>query len=92
MNKFTIMGLLSWGASLLLLGFQGISSLMGTEGEWESLTLEDLLEVQYLDWIDGMKEGLLQSAADYVVTMPLFILLLAVGLVFFVVSAFIKDY
>lgn len=91
MNNFTILGLLSWGGSLLLLGFQGISSLVDPDGEWNSKTLEDFLDVQYLDWIDGLTNTTLQNAADYIVSMPLFILLLVVGLVFFVISAFIKE-
>ncbi len=91
MNKFTIIGLLSWGGSLLLLGFQGISTLVDPDGEWISKTLEDFLDVQYLDWIDGLTNATLQSAADYIVTMPLFILLLVVGLIFFVIGGFIKE-
>jgi hypothetical protein len=88
MGKFTLLGIISFVCGFLLLGFQGISSLMGDEGTWQSMNLVDALEPQYLEWATKMPAGYLQRSVEYVITMPLFLLLFCVGVLCFVLGAF----
>jgi len=90
MNKYTILGCLCWLGSFVLLGFQGISSLMSTdEVAWKSLNLLDAVGSNNFTWIDGISIGIVQNSVDYVVTMPLFLLLIALGVIFFILNAFL---
>lgn len=89
MNKFTITGLCAWLVSLVIVGFQAITSLMqqgGTgdwgapPGGWSELALVDLIGGERLYW-----------AADYewlsyIFTMPLYILLFIVGLLLIILG------
>lgn len=86
MSKFTMGGLLSFLGGLLLLGFQAISTLMDMEGVWKSLSLVDIFDEAHFLWIDGISWGIVRASADYVVTMPLFVLLFCLGVLFFMIS------
>jgi hypothetical protein len=96
MSKFTIAGLVSCLASGIILGFQTISSLMDpsatsiTKGKtaWKNLTLADSIGPEHFEWIDTISWTSIQSIADYIVDMPLYILLLCIGILCFVINAF----
>ncbi|MBU0993564.1 MAG: hypothetical protein KJ737_13795 [Proteobacteria bacterium] len=90
MSKFTLAGLLSWLGGFLLLGFQSISTLMSVEGKWKSMNLKDVVDAQYLTWVDGITWDMLTKMVDYVLTMPLFVLLFCVGTILFIVNAFFE--
>ena len=88
MNKFTMVGLGAWLVSIVIVGFQGITSLMtegvgdwgAPPGGWSKMAIVDLVGDERLYW-----------AADYdwlvyVFTMPLYILLFAVGLLFIIMG------
>jgi len=89
MNKFTLVGLCAWLVSLVIVGFQAITSLMqeGNSGDWgappggwSELAIVDIVGDERLYW-----------AADYdwlvyVFTMPLYIFLFAVGLLLIVMG------
>ncbi|MFZ7126046.1 MAG: hypothetical protein ACOWWM_07810 [Desulfobacterales bacterium] len=75
MNKFTLTGLLAWIVSGVLVGFQAISNLMEVEGEWKNIDLFDLVGESNLGWAMDWEW------AVYVLDLPLFILLFAVGLI-----------
>ena len=90
MNKATFVGLLCWLGSLLLLLFQAVSSVMGEGERWENLAMVDFAPASAFSWIDNIETDMIYNACDYLVTMPLFILLLAVGIVFFIINAFLK--
>jgi hypothetical protein len=90
MNKITIIGIGCWLFSALLLGFQGISSLMGTEGnKWKNLTLVDMFPGGF-NWVDTISSQAIYDATVYVVTMPAFIIFIVLGLFFFIINAFVK--
>ena len=90
MGKYTILGCICWLGSFVLLGFQGISSVMSTDKVvWKSLNLLDVAGSDKFTWIDGISIGFVQNSVDYVVTMPLFALLLALGVIFFILNAFL---
>jgi hypothetical protein len=90
MSKFTILGLVSWLGSALILGFQGISTLMDPADKvtWKSLSLMDAVGKSYFTWIKGLSWVYVQKAATYVVTMPLFLLLFCIGIIFFILNTF----
>jgi hypothetical protein len=89
MNKFTIVGLCAWLISLVIVGFQAITSLMveggggsfgAPPGGWSELAIVDLVGDDKLYW-----------AVDYdwlvyIFTMPLYILLFIVGLVLIIMG------
>ncbi len=96
MSKFTIAGLLSCLAGGLILGFQAISTLMEpsassiTNGKsaWKNLTLADSIGQEYFEWINTISLASIQNIADYIVNMPLFILLFCIGILCFLINAF----
>jgi hypothetical protein len=92
MSKLTMVGVASWLIGGLLLGFQAISTLMQTGDKyvWESLSLVDIFGKDSFKWIEGISYASVQSAASYVSTMPLYLLLFALGLLFFIIN-FIKP-
>ncbi len=90
MSKYTIVGLVSWLFSGLILLFQAISSLMGTEEKmaFKSLTLVSVIGQGYFKWINSLSWVSLQKAVSYIVTMPLFLLLFCIGILCFLLHMF----
>ncbi len=74
------------GAAVLVL-CQAIASMM-TAGEivWKRLRIVDI--VGAADWLDGMP---FQSVAQYIATMPLYVLLIAAGIFLFAVGGLLKK-
>lgn len=89
MSKFTVAGVASWLIGGLLLGFQAISTLMQTGDEyvWEKLSLVDVFGKDNFKWIEGISYASIQSAASYISSMPLYLLLFAIGILFFLINA-----
>ncbi|PQP33118.1 hypothetical protein C6A36_00920 [Desulfobacteraceae bacterium SEEP-SAG10] len=56
MSKYTIAGLVSWLFSALILLFQSISSLMGTEETmvFKNLSLVSVIGQGHFDWINSL--------------------------------------
>lgn len=96
MSKLTIAGLVSLLASGIILGFQAISSLMDPSATsiakgktaWKSLTLANSIGPEYFEWIDSITWTSIQSIANYIVDMQLYLLLLCIGILCFVINAF----
>jgi hypothetical protein len=88
MNKLTITGLLCWCGCLVILGFQSIATVMKDDAKWESLSLEELVGTQHFIWVDSIDWYPVYKAVDYLITMPLFLLLFILGVIFFVINAF----
>ncbi len=93
MSKLTIAGLVSWFIGGLLFGFQAIEALIGSQGnmDWKNLILMDVIGKSHFDWIAGMPEGIVHNIAQYIVTMPLYILLFCVGILFFVLNKYVSK-
>lgn len=91
MSKWSYLGGLCWLAGGVLALFQVIGSMMRENYDWEMLSLTDVLEPRYLSWIDNIGMAIAQRAADYIVSMPLYLLLLILGAVCFLFSAFYKG-
>ena len=90
MSKFTITGLVACVLGALLLGFQALSIFMGTEGRtmWKSLALIDVAEKNYFNWINDIPWISVQTAINYVVNVPLYLLLFCFGILCFLINAF----
>ena len=91
MSKWNILGGICWAASAILLLFQAIGKMMREDYNWEMMSLVDVVEKKYLNWIDGINVDLGRQAAEYIVNMPLYLLLFALGILFFVFSMFYKG-
>jgi hypothetical protein len=93
MSKLTIAGLVSWFIGGLLFGFQAIESLVRTGGDmdWKNMILMDVIGKSHFDWIAGMSEGIIQNFAQYIVTMPLYILLFCIGILFFILNSLVSK-
>lgn len=91
MSKLTIVGILSWIVSVVLLGFQAISVAMGREEGWDNISLVDALGEAQFAWVDGIGMAFIQKPVLYLVGMPLFLLLFCLGLLFFIINTFVKT-
>lgn len=91
MSKWAISGLLFVIVGGLLIFFQKLSSLMGNNGEWDTLCLVDLFDPKYFNWIDSMTFLGLNNLLDTIVLAPLYILLLCIGAVLLIISGFKKN-
>ena len=90
MSKYSIAALVSWLLSGLILLFQSISSLMGT-GEtlaFKRLSLVSVIGQEPFNWINSLPWVSVQRAVNYIVTMPLFLLLFCIGILFFLMYMF----
>lgn len=86
MNKYTLIGVLSCLGGGVLIGFQAISSAMGTKGVWRNLSLVDIVGKPYSEWMGNSSLGGAERIAETIVTMPLFVLLFCIGGLFFVLD------
>ena len=91
MSKWTYLGGICWLASGVLLLFQLVGNMVKENYEWKSLAITDAVEAKYLAWIDEIGMDLVQQAAEYIVNMPLYLLLFIVGGIFFLFSIFYKG-
>ncbi len=89
MNKFTLLGLISLICGGVLVVFQAISSMM-TPGtiHWKSLNLIGAVGADNFDWIGRISWQMAQHGLDYVVHMPLYLLLVAIGVLFLIIGGF----
>jgi len=89
MTKFTLFGVLSCLGGGLLIGFQMLSSTMESDGGWQSLSLVDIIGEHYFEWLGNASFGGAERIAEYIVTLPLFVLLFCIGGLFFVLDYFL---
>ena len=87
MNKFTLLGLIFLVLGGCILGFQAISSMM-TAGDitWKTLNLVDATSPETLIWVKGISMQMVQKGLNYIVTMPLYLLSCAVGVLLLIVG------
>ncbi len=91
MSKWSYLGGLCWLISGVLLLYQFIGSMMKENYSLKMLAIDDIVESKYLSWIDKISVDLAQQAVQYIVTMPLYLLLLVLGGIFFLFSIFYKG-
>ncbi len=92
MNKFTLLGLIFLVMGGCILGFQAISSMM-TAGDiaWKSLNLVEATSPATLEWVNGISMQLAQKGLHYIVTMPLYLLSIAVGVLLLIIGGFFSK-
>jgi hypothetical protein len=88
MSKFTFAGLVSLLIGAVLIAFQVVGGLISSGGDlvWKNLTLLDVIGKTHFSWVDGMSEGTIQSAVQYIITMQLYLLLICVGILFLIIG------
>ena len=86
MSKVAILGIISCVGALILIIFQAISSVMGTVAVWKNLTLVDILEPELFAWTDKIPWFGIEKMLDYLFNMPLFLLLLCIGILSLIIS------
>jgi len=93
MSKLTIAGLVSWFIGGLLFGFQVLQGLVSTGGDmvWKNVILLEIIGKSHFDWIEGMPDGIAHNIAQYIVTMPLYLLLFCVGILFFILNSLVSK-
>lgn len=101
MKKINVAGISSVLGGAAMYGYVALGNFMGKSGNLKSYnkakdvsehkSLYDILESTNFDWIDSLPAEFLQNAANYVVTMPLWLLLIIVGSILLVIGGiFVK--
>jgi hypothetical protein len=94
MPKLTLLGLSLCLGGLLTVGFQKLSTLMNTlstGGVQEATTIKKLVDPDHLNWINNISVDFVKTAADYIITMPLYILLISLGVICLMFKYCFKD-
>jgi len=93
MSKFTLLGSIAWIGSGVLFLFQAISTLIQPDNEyhWETLTLNDLLNAQQMEWINAISVDMIRNAADMIIHAQLILVLLGLGAIFFILGIFFSK-
>lgn len=91
MSKWSLLGGLCWVLSGVIVLFQIIGNMIKESYNWKMMTIVDVVESKYIAWIDNIDMNLARQALDYIVTMPLYLLLLVVGGICFLFSIFYKG-
>ena len=90
MNKLSFIGIISCAGSFIVYLFQAITAAMDTKTGWKDTTLVNAFNSNF-DWIDSIPWFPLQSGLDYLTTMPLYLLLLIIGIIFLIIGAFFWE-
>jgi hypothetical protein len=80
------MSIVCFIGSFLLFGFQAIAKLMGTKQVWKSIDMIDLFGQKYFNWLDEFSLFGLEKVLASIVNMPLFVLLICLGVLFFLLD------
>lgn len=91
MNKLTLLGIFTLVGSGVTLIFETVSSMM-TAGTivMEHVSLERFFGTDTFYWIDDLPWGFLQHAADYLIQVPIFLGLAAIGVVLLIIGGLIS--
>lgn len=91
MSKWSILGGLLWVLSGVIVIFQIVGNMIKESYNWKMMSIQDAVEAKYLAWIDAIDIHMVQRALDYIITMPLYLLLLILGGICFLFSIFYKG-
>ena len=102
MKKINVAGMLSLIGGICMFGFHELGGFMGKSGNLNAynkaergadhITMYEMLHEDNFDWIESLPWGFLREGADYVVTMPLWLLLVIIGSFLLVIGGiFIKK-
>jgi hypothetical protein len=88
MSRLTMTGIVCCLASAVVLGFQAITTLMDPTASditrksmaWKKITIVGLIGKSNLEWINTISWESIQNLLNSAVNMPLYILLLGIGI------------
>lgn len=89
MSKLSIAGVFSLICAFLTLGYQSIKSFMRPDAVYKTLRPVDVLDKKVVDWVDGISVDFMLQAADLLITTPIYILFIIVGVILLVISSFL---
>lgn len=89
MTKYTLLGVLASLGGGVLIGFQAISTAMGSDKGFKNIALTDVIGSRYMESLGNFVPASLEGTVDYIATMPLFIILFCIGGLFFVLDYFL---
>ncbi len=89
MSKLSIAGVLSLICAFLTLGYQAISSFMSPDAVYKTLRPLDVLDKKVVGWVDNISADFLFQIADFLITTPIYILFIVVGVILLVISSFL---
>lgn len=87
MNRLTLLGIITLVGSGVTLIFEAVSSMM-TVGTivMKHVSLEGFFGTDTFYWIEDLPWGFLQHAADYIIQVPVFLGLAAIGVVLLIIG------
>ena len=85
MEKIKWLGILALAGGLCVIGYQGIEYIMSEGTVFKNYTLLGLFGSSLFEWIDGTPV-LLRDGLDYMIHMPLYGLLLIIGVVLLAIN------
>ena len=85
MGKIKWLGILSLLGGLVLVGFQGIASIMKEGAEFTNHTLVSVFGEASFDWIEAFPIAALRSSLDSLAEAPLYIVLICLGVLLLVI-------
>ena len=95
MSKLTVIGLVFLFAGFIVLGYQGMLALRGTDQMgsdfiWTDLSLGDFLGEGVLGWINSISISAIRRVILLLLKMPLFLHFLGLATICFFIQAFRK--
>jgi len=92
MNKYTLLGIISWITAGCIAGFQGIKVLMNNNYAWHDITLWDSGNRYIQNIPDYIHIERVHTAFQFLIhDFALYQLLAAAGLIFFIIGGFFKK-
>ena len=93
MSGLTKLGILFFIAAIVVLGYQGVSTLMGQTGAaddfvWKNMSLADAMGGLNLESLDNFSFWGIQGFMQYLLEAPLFIWLFGISFLCFFIHAF----
>jgi len=85
------LGFLSLFGSIFILMLQAITYLLNEDFTWKKLRFADILDPQYYNWLDNITLFNFNSIANYVLNMPLSVLLICLTIFFFILSGIFEK-
>jgi hypothetical protein len=93
MSKLTKIGIFFFFAAILLLGYQAVLAMMGSDKmgsdlAWINITPADFLSGTVFSLINGIQFSMVQKAIRFLVDLPLFAWFFGIALILFTIQAF----
>jgi hypothetical protein len=92
MSKITLAGFIFCAGGIVMAIFEAIQSTM-TAGEinWAPVALVDIVDEARFAWIDNLSAGVLRNILDVFVTLPVFGLVVGIGVILLILGGLAKK-